>query len=338
MSKFRRSLMWAALILILLLIFLSIYGAFIGAENAKHFFNTLPLSVYWLALTVMLIWALMVFRRLVLVPSLLLIHVGCVLVLTGSMWGSKAGHELQKRLFGIDKIPTGYMVIHKGDTENLVVSKEGKTIGELPFHIRLKDFRTEYYKPEYLQIETHRGQRWKFPVEINSKFSLGPEFGTVTILRRFENLKVKFEGNKTIIFDDPQPGSNPALEVQIKYPDGNTAIKYVFEHLTGHIRPEDKFLLSYQRIIRDYISEVQVIKNNETVAEKSIEVNHPLHFGGYHFYQYSYDAQAGRYTVLGVVSDTGLNVVYTGFLMLCFGAFWHFWLRDLSIKMKSKGK
>jgi len=81
--------------------------------------------------------------------------------------------------------------------------------------------------------------------------------------------------------------------------------------------------------VRDYISSLAVIENDKTVAEKDVEVNHPLHYGGYYFYQYSYDTQAGQYSVLMVVSDTGLGLVYAGYVMLCVGVIWHFWLRDI---------
>jgi len=341
MSRFRRGLMWAGLIAIILLIFLSIYGAFVGAERAKDFFNSLPLSVYWLALTVMLIAGVGSFRRLVRVPSLLLIHLGCILVLVGAMWGSNAGHELQRRVSGIDKFPRGNMVIYEGRSTNLVQLEDDMPIdsfGELPFSIRLKDFRLEYYEPAYLQIQSREEQRWKIPVKINTEFSLGADLGTVTIVKAFENFKITIDGDKRTAFDAPQPGYNPALEVQIKHPDGTVRTQYAFKRFPGHIHTEDKFLLRYQRTISDYVSELQVIKNKEVVAEKSIEVNHPLHFGGYHFYQHYYDAQAGRYTILMVVSDSGLNVVYAGFLMLCIGVFWQLWPRRLSFagaKLKS---
>jgi len=323
--------MWAGLIAIILLIFLSIYGAFVGAERAKNFFNSLPLSFYWVASTIMLIAALATLRGLARIPALLLIHLGCILVLVGAMWGSNAGHELQRRLFGIDKIPRGQMVIQEGHSENLVQLEDGKPIesfGKLPFSIKLKDFRLEYYKPEYLHIQSRDGQRWRIPVKVNTEFSLGPDIGTVTIVRAFENFKFSIE--RKIAYDNPQPGYNPALEVQIKHPDSTMRTQYVFERFASHINPEDKFVLRYRRIISDYISELEVIKNNKVVAEKSIEVNHPLHFGGYHFYQHSYDAQAGQYTVLMVVSDSGLNVVYAGFLLLCIGVLWQLWLRRLS--------
>ncbi|MBA7624396.1 hypothetical protein ES703_31803 [subsurface metagenome] len=338
MNKFRRLVMWAALALIILLIFLSIYGAFLGPDHAKNFFNSLPLTVYWLALALLLIVAIVVFRRLLRVPALLLIHSGCILVLAGAIWGSDVGHNLQRQFFGIDKIAGGRMVIFEGHSENQVVLENDKQTRELPFYIKLRDFRLEHYKPEYLHVQTRQGRAWRIPVKIGSEFSLDPDFGTVTVVKTFRNFKLTVDGDKRIAIDDPKPGSNPALEVQIKDPDGATTTKYVFERFPGHIHPEDKFLLSYQRIIRDYISELQVIIDTKVLAEKNIEVNHPLHFGGYHFYQHSYDGQAGQYTVLQVVSDTGLAPVYAGYLMLCAGVFWHFWLRHIFTKIKLKSE
>jgi hypothetical protein len=331
--------MWLALVLIILLIVLSIYGAFVGAERAKDFFNTIPLSFYWFALALALIVGVAVFRRLVRVSALLLIHAGCIVIIAGSIWASAGGHRLQKQLFGIDKIPTGQMVILEGESENRVALETEALIKELPFRIRLKDFRMEYYKPEYLEVETRDGQSWKIPVKINSKFTLGPDLGTVTIVRAFENFKITIDGGKRTVIDDAQPGYNAALEVQIKKPDGDIVTRYVFERFPGHTHQGDKFLLSYHRVIRDYISELEVIKNGKVVAAKNIEVNHPLHFGGYHFYQYYYDDQAHQYTVLEVVSDTGLNFVYAGYLMLCVGVFWHLWLREFLVtRIRSKNE
>ena len=326
MNKIRRAVMWAALTLIILLIFLSIYGAFLGPERAKNFFNSLPLAVYWIAFTLLLIIGIAAFRRLVHVPSLLLIHTGCILILAGAIWSSDAGHHLQKKLFGIDKIPAGQMVIYEGTRKNRVTLKNSEKVKELPFYIRLNDFRLEHYKPEYLLIQTRQGQSWRIPVEIGREFSLGNNFGTVKILKAFENFKIKIEDDEHVPYDDPQPGYNPALQVQITSPVGDIDTRYVFERFPGHMHPEDKLLLSYQRVISDYVSELQIIKENKVAAEKNIEVNHPLHFGGYHFYQHSYDDQAGQYTVLAVVSDSGVTIVYAGYLMLLAGVFWHFWL------------
>jgi hypothetical protein len=333
-KKFRCAVMWVALAMVVLLIFLSVYGAFLGSYQAKSFFNSPVLSAYWLALMTLLPAAFVVFRRLIRLPGLLLIHAGGILILAGALWGSVTGLKVQNRLcrkasltgFGIDKIQTGQMVILEGDAENRIRLEDSDQTKELPFHIKLKGFRIEYYKPEYLEILTHQG-RSKIPAEIGGALSIGPDFGTITIVRVFENFKISINGDRETIIDGPQPGYNPALEVRIKNPDGAVITRYVFERFPDHIYPGDKFLLRYHKSVRDYISDVQVIKDGNVVAEKSIEVNHPLHFGGYHFYQSSFDTQAHRYTVLSVVSDTGLNLVYVGYLALGIGVFWHFWLR-----------
>jgi len=333
--ELRRTIMAAALVLIILLIFLSIFGAFLGSNGAKKFFNSLPLSVYWLALIALLLAAFAAFPRLVRLPGLLLMHAGCILVLAGSMWASPAAHNARNHLFGIDKIQTGEITIVEGHTENLVTLENTNQTKQLPFFIKLKDFRIEYYDPEYLQIQTSEGQL-KIPVEIGTTFFLGDDLGSITILRKFENFKITIDGDSKTIIDDPQPGYNPALQVQIQNPDGSTVTKYIFERFPGHFHPADKFLFTYQKTIRDYISDIEIIKDGKVVTQKSIEVNHPLHFGGYHFYQSSYDADAHTYTVLSVVSDTGLNLVYAGYLMLGIGALWHFWLRYTFTKNKSK--
>jgi cytochrome c biogenesis protein ResB len=335
MQNYRRTILWLGLVLIIVLTVLSIYGAFIGAERAEQFFNKPPLVVYWTALAVLLVVGIAAFRRLVRLPGLLLVHFGCVLILAGGMWGSQAGHNLQKKLFGIDKIRKGRMAIYEGQSENHVVLDDSRLQKELPFSLKLKDFRLEYYKPVYLMVQTQQGRRWRVPVEIGKEFSLGDD-GTIKVVKSYENLKIGIEEGKNTYFEDPSPGSNPALEVQITAPDGQTSTQYVFERFPGLSHGRNQFLLSYHRVISDYISDIQVIKDDKVVAEKDIEVNHPLRFGGYHFYQSSYDDKAGQYTVLQVVSDTGLYVVYAGYWMLCIGVIWHMWLRHLFTGLKLK--
>ena len=237
-------MLWVPLIVIILLIFFSIYGAFLGSEGAQNFFNCPVLMAYWFVLGLMLIAGSIIFRR------LLLIHIGCILVLLGAMLGSDAGHGFRQKLLGINKIRKGQMLIYQGQESNKVKTEKDSQIKELPFSIRLKEFRVDYYEPKY--------QRYS----------------------------------------------------------------------------EDKFLPSYRGAVRDYISSLAVIENGKTVAEKDVEVNHPLHYGGYYFYQHSYDAQDGQYSVLMVVSDTGLGLVYAGYVVLCASIIWHFWLRDIFRKTK----
>ena len=335
MNNFKREVLWTALLVIALLTILSIYGAFIGAERAQEFFNRVPLAVYWAFFAVLLVVALVVFPRLVRVPGLLMMHVGCILILAGGMLGSKLGNDVQKRLFGIDKVRSGRMVIYEGTTENKVMPDCSRDYKTLPFALKLKDFRIEYYQPTHLYIDTRDGQRRKVPVEIGKEFALGEGLGTAKVVRAFENFKMSKQDGKNVFTDDPNTGSNPALEVQVTRPDGQTATKYVFEKFPGHSQGQDAFVMNYRRTISEYTSEIELIKDDKVVAAKDVEVNYPLHFGGYHFYQSSYDDEAGRYTVLSVYSDTGLYIVYAGYWLLCLGAAWHFWLRSIVTRTKS---
>lgn len=342
----RRFAMWTAMALIALLFFLSVYGAFLGPKRAKELFNSIPLAVFWLLFIILLIAGIGLFRRLLRKPALLLIHAGCVFVLAGAIWSSAGGHELRQKLleidslpsglkrvleevFGVNKIPSGFMQIYEGRSDNRVISQSDQ-IRELPFFIGLKDFRIEHYKPDFLYIQNRQGDDWRCPVEIGAEYFLNPEYGTIKIIRTFENFKIPMEGENKIAVDDPGPGSNPALEISINPSNGQSITRYVFERLPGHSHPGDELSLTYQRVISEYISELQVVHDGKVVAEKDIQVNHPLHYGGYHFYQQDYDHQAGRYTILEVTSDSGLISVYLGYLMLCIGLFWHFWINKLS--------
>ena len=329
MNRFKRSCLWAALIAIILLTGLSIYGAFLGADRAQTFFNSPPAVVYWSALTVLLIAGFALFRRLLRVPALLLMHLGCILVLAGGMWGSPGGQQLQERLLGRELIRRGQMPILEGTIENRVRIDDSNDTPELPFFVRLREFRMEYYTPGTLLVQSQAGQFWKLPAEAGRTVDLGDGLGRLTVRRTFRNFKLSLEGNERVAVDAPG-GSNPAVEVTVRKPDGTETSRYVFADFPGHPRPDDPLTMQYRRMVRDYVSELEIVEDGQVVARKDIEVNHPLHYAGYHLYQHSYGQnEFGEYTILMVVSDSGLKAVFAGYAMLIAGVCWHFWGRRL---------
>jgi len=330
MKNIKRDIMWAGLLMIGLLFLFSVFGAFLGAERARAFFNSVPLAVYWFCFVGLLVWGIWSFARLWRVPGLFLIHAGCVAILAGGLAGSKAGHKIEGKLFGVEKIAGGRMVIYEGKTTNQV-ELPTREVCELPFFVRLKDFRLEYYKPSYLIAWDAVGQEQKIAVRDGSETQLWDSGVKVKFIREFANFKMRIDGDKREVFDDPGPGINNAVVIELEDGKGEKSSRYVFERYPGHIHPGDKFQFSYHRQISDYISELEVVRDGKVVAAKAIEVNHPLHYGGYHFYQSLYDSDKGAYTVLDVVSDTGLWLVYVGYIMLCVGGVWHLWLRKVKI-------
>jgi cytochrome c biogenesis protein ResB len=155
MTEFKHNIItWLSLPAIGLLIVFSIMGSFYGAEKAKLFFNSIPLVIYWFGLAASLIAGIVTFPRLVRSPPLFIMtHFGCLLILAGSMWGSQLGHRLNNQLFAVEKIPNGYMTIFKGETEKYIMSEDfNRRLGQLPFSIKLRDFRIEYYPAQKNQI------------------------------------------------------------------------------------------------------------------------------------------------------------------------------------------
>ena len=83
------------------------------------------------------------------------------------------------------------------------------------------------------------------------------------------------------------------------------------------------------RMVRDYKSRLAVTRHGETLLRQVVEVNRPLHFGGYHFHQHAHDPYGRAYTVLAVRSDSGLRAVYVGFALVLAGVVWRCWARPV---------
>ena len=334
MSKLKKIIIHISLWGIICFLVLSIYGAFIGAERARAFFNSPALTVFWVLLTVLLIAGFFAFKRLMRHRGMMFIHLGCVLVFAGGLYGSESAHKLRGRFLGKEKVFSSQMLIYEGQQENRVyIAREDKE-KELPFYIRLDDFRMEYYKPGKFFVETEDGQRASIDAEVGNSIDLVAS-GKLTIIATYENCKIEVGKGNVRAVEGPGSGSNPALAVEIEKPDGAKETKYIFEKFPGSVHGQTHIYMRYVRMVSDYISDLKVVVDDNVVAQKSIEVNKPLHYGGYHFYQSSYDEEGGLYTVLSVTSDSGLYLVYAGYLLLSVGCFWHFWLRN-AFKVKKK--
>jgi hypothetical protein len=228
--------MWVILWLLVLLVGLSVYSAFIGAQDAKELFNSIPLQIFWLALFLSLIISITAIPQLRKNTPLLLIHIGALLVLAGGMWSSKTGHQIQRRLFKNDKYEAGKIMVEKGKMQNLTSLENYIGLIELPFSLALEEFTIEYY--------------------------------------------------------DAKPD-----RADMRMPKG-------------------------------FYSDIKVIENDKVAASKRIAVNRPLHYGGYYFLQYDWGYRdSNPYTVLSVVSDSGIGLVFGGYIFLCVGVFQQLWSR-----------
>ena len=79
--------------------------------------------------------------------------------------------------------------------------------------------------------------------------------------------------------------------------------------------------------VREYAGHVAVVDGGREAADVAVEVNRPLHHGGYQFTLQEGDFRNHEYAVLRVESDAGMAAVYGGMALLCVGVFWLCWLR-----------
>lgn len=158
-------------------------------------------------------------------------------------------------------------------------------------------------------------------------------------------------GESPIEFGSPvtfeASGSELVLSIQELYRDeplcelvvreGGTADTLVVSPLFGepirHRGLEYVSTFQRERDIEDYKSAVRVFEDGSEVMVRTIEVNHPLVYGGWSIYQQSYNETDWTWTGFEVVRDPGLWVVYTGFVMMCLGSIYVFYVKP-GIKTK----
>ena len=156
---------------------------------------------------------------------------------------------------------------------------------------------------------------------------------------------------------DPDTGL-PAMEIQITHEETSQKVWLIMRNnmtraglplidLLGlekkddhgehaHQRQVNLVLTKMQGQISDYKSDLVILEEGQKVKSKTIEVNDPLHYDGYHFYQSSYDTKNERYTGLSVSSDSGLALVYVGFGLIVGGMFWLYWFKPIWVYLSKR--
>ncbi len=323
----KRYILNLTVFVILVLILLSVVSAFIGPVRTEDILNTFVSASIWIIFIIFSVAGIFLFKSIYKRPALFAIHVGFVLIIIGSMFNSRKGHEFLKK-FGIHKVFEGKQVIHESDSEKRVRLRSGD-IEDLPFKIKLKNFRIEHYQP-YVIFRPNRQMEIEIKAVKGNKREVLPDGSMLEVLKTYKNFKIVSDEERKAV-DSNETGYNPAVKVRVTSSEGMYFDRFLFSKRRWH-GDDGNFEFSYKTPIRDFISDIEIIKQGEVVKSESVEVNHPLHYGGYHFYQYSYDSEQGRYTVLKVVSDTGLSIVYTGYILMGLGIVWQFWFKKLIFK------
>ncbi len=131
--------------------------------------------------------------------------------------------------------------------------------------------------------------------------------------------------------------NNPAVEIEFSSAKV-TKTFWVFARFPDmHQEGVGDFKIFYnfpKRRPKDFISQVSVLKDGKEVLNTEIRVNHPLRFGGWTFFQISYDQEALRWSGLQVAKDPGVGIVYAGFVLLIIGLIIIFYVNPLAQKIQ----
>lgn len=331
------------LVALLLLVILSIAGAFLGAQKASVFFNSPPLAVVWIALAGLFIAAFILWKSLLLRPYLLLCHLGFVAVLLGGLWGSAAAHALRAAAGLPAKVTKGTIVLGQGQTGSQIILDNQTGVFELPFDIHLAETGVTHYDEPAIAVYDVRGRfLGTIPAEVGDPYTVpGDSPAQIQVTQRYENLRLISPTDGGAHSIEGESGHfNPGYEIIIRTPDGQEYVIYVFERFEPHFLPHIPFLARFipPRMPQEYKSHLILEKDGHILTQKTIRVNDPLHYGGYHFYQSTFGRdERGPYSGIMVVSDSGVGIVFFGYALLTVGLFGQFWVKPFLRRRKQQG-
>jgi hypothetical protein len=150
-ERFRRQLMLLAAVMLAFLVYASILSAFYGSSRASLFFTSIGMTIFWLILLASLVASFLVFSHLRRNPGSLMVHLACILIVAGAMYGSRPFHQFRQKYLGEKHVYDAYLVLHEGHSENRLLSEDESALaGELPFHVVLKRFAIDYYPSTHI--------------------------------------------------------------------------------------------------------------------------------------------------------------------------------------------
>lgn len=238
-----------------------------------------------------------------------LLHMGIPVLLAGGLVGMILGES-------------GTLILHEGEQSNSAVVRGGQPM-KIPFSIKLVRFSLEMYpvnRQHFLDISEPSG-RMEMSVPLTQKGPLQiPDLtAEVSVEEWLNDFVIDQKGNAQ---NRSTEWNNPAIRLRFgkeliwlfaKYADygahARTSLPYQFRYRLEETGGG----------IQSYKSEIRVINEGAVVLSKTIQVNDPLHYKGYTFYQMSYDQESLAWTGLHVKRDPGVWLVYLGSLMMIAG-------------------
>jgi hypothetical protein len=232
------------------------------------------------------------------------------------------------------------MELHEQDEFSNIAADRSRADYKLPFSIKLIDFHIDEYAPKIAIIDRSTGELVSHEGynHIAAADESVTEFANWTIIiDRFIENAIADSGHYKLSYTE---GAAPAAFVRIQN-NMNYIITEDWLSCGSYLVPARYIQFDDQYIMvmlspepERYRSDIVVHsgRDHDTI---SIEVNKPFTYKGYTIYQFSFDDQMGRWSeisVLELVRDPWLTIVYTGIFMLLAGAAYIFWIGNEQTK------
>ncbi|MFH1728602.1 MAG: cytochrome c biogenesis protein ResB [Pseudomonadota bacterium] len=315
-----------SVILFSILIISSISGTLINQEKAlAYIYHSWWYFLLLITLSINLILCTLK-KRHYRIKSLgfLLTHFGVLIILLGGLLSNLLCEKGTLSLRVKQKSDVFYI--------NKKPQKLGFTIGLDKFFIESYDNNKILNNLGRLLIRTKdKLKEQSFNVELNKEFSFLDGKYKAKITQFEPNLFFDIKAKK--VRSKNKLPENPAIHVSIIY-NGKNYNQWVFAKYhdlkMGKSNLDIDFVYFFQKHstrIKDFKSDLSIYEENKLILQKTIEVNDPLEYKGYKFYQSNYDPKNMMWSGLRVVKDPGTIFVYLGFLILCLGILFIFYLK-----------
>jgi len=206
---------------------------------------------------------------------------------------------------------------------------------ELPFAFYLKDFLIEEYNPKLALVDNKTGSI----AHNNGKNLYLVEKGETYYFNNFEVTINEFLPTSVRLGDRyhkvNELGSPPSAKVTVKNVE-NDSIQTAWISSGSFSQPFESLKISEQYSIVMTIPEVKKFSSDIDILTKEgeristvLEVNKPFKYKGWKIYQLSYDDKMGKWSnlsVLELVKDPWIPLIYIGIFMMIAGAIYMFWM------------
>lgn len=248
-------------------------------------------------------------------------HVGLFLALTAGVLGTG---DLQRLTINLYEGKPGWIAT---DAQRNEV--------ELPFAFYLNDFLIEEYNPKLALVDNNSGSI----SHNNGKNLYLVEKGETYFFNNFEVTVEDYLPNAIRFGMRYEPvneiGAPPAAFISVKNIENDSIQKAWIS--SGSFRyPYESLKISekYSMVMtipeaKKFSSDIDILTKDGERIKTTLEVNKAFNFNGWKIYQLSYDDKMGKWSdlsVLELVKDPWLPLIYLGIFMMIAGAIYMFWM------------